>query len=47
MLMRMGFNIAVSHDAAPPDHAHQRDNDEDSGVRWIEDPGRCRQSWLS
>jgi len=46
MLMRMGFNIAVSQQAPPTDDNDQsNDSDGDgSGVGWIEDPGRCRQS---
>ncbi len=47
MLMRLGFNIAPSVEAPPPDYAHSSDDDdreEASGVRWIEEPQRCRQS---
>ncbi len=51
MLMRLGFNIALSRDAPPPDPAPQADSDEEQeergggdGVQWIEDPQRCRQS---
>ena len=50
MVMRLGVNMAASHQAPPTDHTHQDDSDgneeeDGSGVRWIEDPRRCRQSW--
>ncbi len=49
MVMRLGVNMAASHQAPPTDHTHQDDSDgneeeDGSGVRWIEDPRRCRQS---
>ncbi len=51
MVMRLGVNMAASCQAPPTDHTHQADSDgneeeeDGSGVRWIEDPRRCRQSW--